>query len=81
MFEPTSANMSLYDLWILVAITAPLALIITVGIAMIHKVEVEGFLLRKGWIKWLNSREERENEKMDQYLKGYYERQKERENY
>lgn len=55
-------------------------LIITVGIAMIHKVEVEGFLLRKGWIKWLNSREERENEKMDQYLKGYYERQKEREN-
>lgn len=32
MFEPTSANMSLYDLWILVAITAPLALIITAAI-------------------------------------------------
>ncbi len=51
-----------------------------VGIAMIHWVKVEGYLLRKGWVPWLNNREERENEKLDQYLKGYYERQKEREN-
>jgi|LSQX01.3.fsa_nt_gb hypothetical protein len=54
--------------------------ILGVGLSMVYWYSVEDYLLKMGWIPWLNKLHERENEKLDQCLKEYYERQKERGN-
>lgn len=46
-----------------------LAFILIAGISMLYWPDIEGFLLKKGWIKWLNNKHDRENEKFDAFLK------------
>lgn len=58
---------------------AGLALILTTGLSIMYWPDIEGFLLKKGWIKWLNKKHDRENEKLDAFLKETQKRHIKRE--
>lgn len=48
--------------------------ILIAGVSMMYWPTIEDFLLEKGWIKWLNKKHERENAKLDTFLKEWQKR-------
>ena len=62
--------------WEFVFACVGFVLILAAGLSMIYWYTVEDYLLKKGWIPWLNRRHERQKEKQDKFLKEFNEREK-----